>query len=108
MYKKGNIKKTSIAKNTSYDAEPLETQIERMLENGSEIDTSKELIFTERKDGVLAGYNIRTDKWRVANEAGEKLYQAGVTERNKNIENRGKVIDLNSKTESAQDDTGKP
>lgn len=107
-YKKNEFRKTSIARNESYEGEPLEIQIERMISNGEGLEVGKEMIFTERKDGVLPGYNIRTDKWKVANEAGEKLYGLGLSEREKNIEKRGKVIDINGKAESTQDDTGKP
>lgn len=50
----------------SYEAETIEQEIERMLNNGEEMGAEKELIYTERKDGVNAAHDIRTNRWDVA------------------------------------------
>lgn len=35
-------------------------------------------IFTERKDGVLPDYNIRTDRWEYAAEAMDAVHKANI------------------------------
>lgn len=50
-----------------YEAEPLEGEIRRLMNNDGKVDaamnTKAEKIYTERKDGVISHFNIRTDKW---------------------------------------------
>ena len=50
------------------EAVPLERQIGEILE-GKENATTVPLIFTDKKDGVLPAYDIRTDKMEVAIDA---------------------------------------
>lgn len=53
----------------------LEYEIEAMMQNKEPIHGSAELIFTKKRDGVLAAYNPRTDKFdeliSAANEMAE-------------------------------------
>ena len=48
------------------EGEPIEWKIERIVSNKEPISDGAPSIFTERKDGVVAAYNIRTDRWEVA------------------------------------------
>ena len=48
-------------------------QIERIVSNGEPISDGAPSIFTERKDGVISAYNIRTDRWEIATEAMDKV-----------------------------------
>lgn len=57
---------TSIEVNESYEGEPIEIKVKRMVENGIESGDSAPLIYTERREGVVSEYNPRTDKWDVA------------------------------------------
>lgn len=41
----------------------LEYEIEAMMQNKEPIKGTAELIFTKKRDGVLAAYNPRTDKF---------------------------------------------
>lgn len=52
-----------------YDGESIETKVERVVQNNEPIQDGAEIIYTEKKDGVQAQYNIRTDKWEVAQGA---------------------------------------
>lgn len=52
-----------------YDGESIETKVERVVQNNEPIQDGAEIIYTEKKEGVQAQYNIRTDKWEVAQEA---------------------------------------
>lgn len=51
----------TIAVNEGYAAESLERKIERMLATKEPIEDTAEMIYTERKDGVLPQFDIRTD-----------------------------------------------
>ena len=54
---------------TRNEGETIEQKVRRIVENGEAIDDGAETIYTERKDGVIAGYNPRTDRFDVALEA---------------------------------------
>lgn len=49
--------------------ETIENKIERMMNNNEPIGDIADIIYTERKDGVLPEYDIRTDKWDLAIDA---------------------------------------
>ena len=55
------------------EGERLECKIERMTENNEPIGETAPLIYTPRKDGVIAAYDIRTDKWDIALDAMNKV-----------------------------------
>ena len=44
----------------SYEGETIEQKVERIVNNNEPITDSAPQIFTERKDGVQAAYNVRT------------------------------------------------
>ena len=67
-----NFKKPNRSMLTSvptYEGETIERKIERIIHNKEAITDGAPIIYTERKDGVVAAYNIRTDRWEVAAEA---------------------------------------
>ena len=69
----------------------IEERVRKMIEEKTPIDdVGAEIIFTERKDGVIPGYNIRTDKWDVACDAMDKVAQMGFAERARRIAEREK------------------
>lgn len=55
--------------NQGYIAESLEQKLERVLASNEPIDSTAPIIYTERKDGVIADYDIRTDRMEMAQEA---------------------------------------
>lgn len=70
-YKEGN--RTLIRKRVLIEGETIEKKVKRMIENKEPIKDGSPLIFTERKDGVMAAYNIRTDRWEIAADAMDKI-----------------------------------
>lgn len=72
------------------EGERIETKVRRLMVNGDPIKDGAPEIFTERKDGVMSAYNIRTDRWEIATEAMDKVTKSVVAAR----ENKGKVIPL--------------
>ena len=45
----------------------------RVVENKEPITDGAPIVFTEKKDGVLPQFNIRTDKWEIALDAMDKV-----------------------------------
>lgn len=89
MFIKNQIKNNSkLNVNTSYEAEPIEAKVRRIINNGEPITDGSPLIYTERKDGVLPGYNIRTDRWETALDAMEGVNKAHIAKR------EGKLVQM--------------
>lgn len=102
MYKKPIFRQTRLSVNESSEGSTLEQKIERIINNKEAITDGAPIIFTERKEGVLPSYNIRTDRWEIAVEGMDKVhrsYQARreekakmeVIKNNKNNENSNEV-----------------
>lgn len=60
----------------TFEGKTLEQEVEKMIVEKTPIDNSKPMIYTDRADGVIAGYNIRTDKWEIAQNAMSKVSKA--------------------------------
>jgi hypothetical protein len=72
-YKYGVPSKSRLTSVEKLEGEPIEHKIERIVSNKEAISDGAPSIFTERKDGVVAAYNIRTDRFEVATEAMDKV-----------------------------------
>lgn len=106
MKKTAKFRRTTINANESVEGETLETQIERMLENKEPVIGQAPLIYSERKDGVLAGYNIRTDRFEVAVEATTIINKSEIAKResrHKEPEKEVKVIEMDTEGKSTGD-----
>lgn len=68
-YKKVTYGKSALKSIETYEGEPIELKLERILSNKEPITDGAPEIYTERKDGAQAQFNIRTDRWEVAAEA---------------------------------------
>lgn len=71
------------------EGERLECKIERMTENNEPIGETAPLIYTPRKDGVIAAYDVRTDKWDIALDAMSKVNKT-----------RGQIVNLGGMNEA--------
>lgn len=68
-------------------AETLEQQVERMINNKEPLETGQApLIYTERKEGVKAEMNIRTDRFEIAIEATNKIQRSYSARREERLE----------------------
>lgn len=65
-YRNTQAQKSRIFNVTKTVGVRLEDMITKLKAHGEPIDGTSPLIYTERKDGVLPEYDIRTDKWDVA------------------------------------------
>jgi hypothetical protein len=73
MYKYPKYPTTCIETPERLEGETLETKIERIISNNEPITDGAPIIHTERKDGVVSAYNIRTDRWEIATDAMDKV-----------------------------------
>ena len=93
---------------TLVEGERLELKIDRMTQNNEPIGDSAPLIYTPRKDGVIAAYDIRTDKWDIALDAMVKVNRTrgkiselgGMREAKKSIDEEAKKAVANGAIES--------
>lgn len=86
----------------TYQAEPREVKLRKIIsgESSNMEDGVFPTIYTEKKDGVLPEYDIRTDRFEVAIDAIDKINQSvaneiakskGETETTKNFETETKT-----------------
>lgn len=66
-----------------YIGETLERKIERITAVGEPISEGAPIIYTEREEGVIPAYDIRTDKFELAMEAMEQVSSNSIKNRNK-------------------------
>ena len=60
MYKARPYHTTKIETDPRLEGETIETKVERIVSTNEPISDGAPLIYTERKDGILAAYNIKT------------------------------------------------
>ena len=85
MYKEWINRPTyGIRKNDSYEAEPLEVKLRRATEEKKPIEAVAPMIYTEKSKGVIPEYDIRTDRFELAQKAMEKLNSVKFSEVAKN------------------------
>ncbi len=112
MYKYRPTSKTMLRSVEKVEGEMIEQKIERILDNKEPIKDGAPEIFTERKEGVLSAYNIRTDRWEIASsgmDIVQKSIQAKREEKAKTKETEtkeGKVIDIAKKETGGQSESG--
>lgn len=53
----------------AYEGKTIEQRCREMVETGEPIKDTSPLIYTPKEKGVRPEYNVRTDKWAVAQEA---------------------------------------
>lgn len=95
MYKVRQRVKSRLTSVTTVEGETLEEKIERIVANKEPITDGAPEVFTDRKEGVLSAYNIRTDRWEIACEAMDKVTGSLKAKR----EGKGKLIDMGKKEE---------
>ena len=66
---------------TNYEyqiGEAIEAKVKRITENNEPITDGAPIIYTNREDGVLPAYNIRTDRFEIAQQAMDAINQANL------------------------------
>lgn len=60
------------------EGESIENKVRRITENNEPITDGAPIIYTNREDGVLPAYNIRTDRFEIAQQAMDAVNQANL------------------------------
>lgn len=81
MYKPQKPDTTTINVNAAYEGETIEEKVRRILKTNEPIADIAPRIYTERKDGALPEYNIKTDRFEVAIEAMDKVAKSKLAQR---------------------------
>lgn len=71
--------KPLIKVNNSYEAVSIERKIEKAETTNEPIEAVSPMLYTDEKDGVLSGTDIRTDKWDIALNAMDKITMTNIT-----------------------------
>lgn len=103
LIKKFNEKKNRIEFDSSYlskdEGERIEVKCARITENNEPISDGAPLVYTKRSEGVKPEYDIRTDKWDIAQEKMQSVNQA---KKNKIKENMTKGLPNTEKNEEEE------
>lgn len=103
MYKIPEYTKTVLTNENIVQGEPIEIKVRRMITEKEPIKEGSNLIYTDRKDGVNAAFNIRTDRWEVAIDAMTLLMKSKQAKRDELMKKEdAKIVDINGKPESIQ------
>ena len=57
----------------SYEGQSIEERCKKLVEPGEPIKDTSPLIFTTKEKGVMPQYDVRTDKWDIAQDAMDKV-----------------------------------
>ena len=66
-----------------YEGEAIEAKVRRLMETGEPIKDGAPLVFQERKEGVRPEFDIRSDKWEIAEGAMNMVAKAETAKGNK-------------------------
>ncbi len=66
-----------------YEGEAIETKVRRLMETGEPIKDGAPLVYQERKEGIKPEYDIRSDKWDIAESAMNMVSKAETAKGNK-------------------------
>lgn len=56
-----------------YEGESIEEKVARITENNEPITDGAPIVYTKRSEGIKPEFDIRTDKWALAQEKMEKV-----------------------------------
>ena len=65
-----------------YEGETIERKVARITLTKEPITDTAPIIYTEKKDGVLPAYNIRTDRFDLAIDAMDKIEMERIAKKN--------------------------
>lgn len=83
-----HFKKTNFDINESVEGKSIEEKMRETTLNGQPIESAAPLLYTDKKDGVLPQYDIRTDRWDIALQTTDKITKAQIAKsQEKPIEN---------------------
>ena len=75
-YRFSGFSKSKLVSVDKYDGERLEDKVRRIESTGEPIKDGAPEIFTERNRGVVAAFNIRTDRFDIAGDAMDAIHRS--------------------------------
>lgn len=99
MYKQNRLQATSLRVNNSFEGETIEKKLRRIENNKEPITDGAPIMYTERKDGVRAETNIRSDRWDIAIDAMDHVSQSHKAKRENRLKNIGEQAQEGMKKE---------
>lgn len=96
---------TEVFETPAYEGETIEHKVQRIVINNEPIEDGAEIIYTEKKDGVLPQFNIRTDKWEIAQNAMDLAQQQRIAKSNGTYEAWHKENDKKKEDETNTNNT---
>lgn len=101
MYMKNSFHNTQIERGEKIEGESIEQKIDRIVNNKEPIKDGASLLYTERKEGIMASTNIRTDRFEIAIDATDKIHRSYKARR----EEKGKVVQMDNKKDGEPEST---
>lgn len=89
----------------TYEAEYIEQKVTRITESNEPITDGAQMIYTNAKDGVVKAYDIRTDKWEIAQDAMNSVNKQRSIEANSVLKGLNEAM---KKTEEKKETTPQP
>lgn len=72
--------------------ETIETKVARIVENNEPITDGAPIVYTEKKEGVRPEFDIRTDKWEIAQSAMDSVNREKIA-KSKNFKTKENEMD---------------
>lgn len=107
IYSRTKWARTAMNTTEAFEGESIEEKIRRVTESNAPIEAVSPMIYTERKEGVRADTNIRTDKWDLAQQAMDSIAVGVREKRAERMNAKTAEPDASSKTSVPADATTK-
>ena len=82
-----HFKKTNFDINESVEGQSIEEKMRETTMNGQPIESAAPLLYTDKKDGVLPQYDIRTDRWDIALQTTDKITRTQIAKSQESPQN---------------------
>jgi len=93
MYKQIKHNRGTIIKLSELTGETIETKVNRIVNNKEPIKDGAPAIYTDRKEGVIPAYNIKSDRFEIATDAMDIVSKTNIAKRASKA-GEVKVIDM--------------
>lgn len=101
-YKVPKMAKTLVSGVPKNIGETIEEKVERVVNNGEPIEDGAPNVYTERKHGVRAEHDIRTDRWEVATDAMDAVQKSTKAQREKKGITKENIVNDEVKSEDKE------
>lgn len=89
-----------------YQGQSIEDRCKKLVETGEPIKDTSPLIYTPKEKGVMPQYDVRADKWEIAQEAMDRVNKERIAKGQQPKNEEKKKEDTTQG--GASDDAGRP